>query len=156
PEQRDVPLVGVLVDGVHARPDAVRRDPARRLVEARDVLGVDTAGAAGRDLGDAGIGGQVDVQFAARGAAARLLPPQALEVAAVLRDRVDVVPAPTDRADERVGQPAGAVHRRSDLVGELLPARTAVADGLRRGGRSRGSLLRIVATTARGERENRQ
>src|SRR5205814_971558 len=75
----------------------------------------------------------------------------ALEVAAVLGDGVDVVPAPADLSDQRVGEPAGAVHSGADAVGELLPSRRVSAGGRVRDDRRRRRALRVV-TAPTGER----
>ena len=80
---------------------------------------------------------QVHVELTAGGAAARLLPDEALEVAVVRGHGVDVVPLVPDRADQRVGKPAGAVDRRLDAVGEVLP-----------GGQVRAHELRLAAGAA--------
>ena len=133
-----------------------------RLVEARHVPAVDAARAARRDLRPAGIRAQVDVQLAARRSAAGLLPDEALEVAAVARDGVDVVPLAAELArSSGSGSQPGAVHGRLDPVGELLPAGAVGAVGLRRrdgrGGRllrARPSSLSRAARTAPRSREN--
>src|SRR2546423_4641 len=88
-----------------------------RVGEAGKRALADGSGAV-RDLRPARIAAQVDVQLTA----AVLEPYEADEIAAVGRDRVDVVPLPLDHPVERVRHPAGAVDRRADAVGELLPA----------------------------------
>src|SRR5262249_56343477 len=104
-------------------------------------------GAACRDRGAPRIGAQVHVELAAGGPAAGLLPDEALEVAAIRRDRVDVVPRAADLACERVGQPGGAVDRRLDPGGLLLPARWMGAGRLRfDGGRGGCRLLGLSAS----------
>ena len=131
PEQQRMPRVGVLVDRVEPSRDSVRGELPARVGVARDVPAVAAAGAAGRDLRAARVRTQVDVQLTAGGTAAGLLPDEALEVAAVRRDRVDVVPLAADLALERVGQPAGAVDGRLDPVRELLPPGRVGAGRLR-------------------------
>ena len=150
PEQQRMPRVRILVDRVEARGDAVRADLTAGIGVARDVLAVAAAGAAGRDRRSPRVGAQVDVQLAAGRPAAGLLPDEALEVAAVGRDGVDVVPLPADLALQRVWQPRRAVDRRLDPVRELLPARRVRTGRLRlRRRRRRDGLLRLTA--ARGE-----
>src|SRR5205085_10986198 len=98
PEQEVVPAVGILVHRVEPRPDPVRGYPTSRVREARHVLAVGAAGAAGRDPRHPRIRTKIDVQLSPGRAAAGLLPHEALEVAAVAGNRVDVVPAPADLA----------------------------------------------------------
>ena len=52
----------------------------------------------------------------------RLLPDEALQIASVAADRVDVVPAAADLGRQRIGEPAGAVDVGGDPIRELLPA----------------------------------
>src|SRR5262249_8438167 len=144
-----MPTRGVLVEGVEGRLDPALADRSVRIGVARNVPALAAAGAAGRDLRDARVAAQVDVQLTAGGAAARLLPDEALEVAPVGRDGVDVVPAVADRADQRIGQPGRAIDRRLDPLREALPARQIRADGLpRRCGGSSLRLLRLGGRTA--------
>src|SRR4051794_10399731 len=146
PGVEDVPLVGALVDAVLG--DAEAGDRARRLRvrEARDLDPADLVAAAeegvlaGRHLRRGRVAAEVDVQLAAGGSGARLLPDEALEVAAVLRDAVDVVPAAADLPGQRVGQPGRAIDRRLDAVREALPARAVLARRRHR----RGRCLRVT------------
>src|SRR5215208_6011248 len=83
PREQDVPLVGVLVDGVHRRGNPVRAHGPARVTETWDRLLVLAAAGAARDRRASGIATEVDVQLAPRGAAAGLLPHEADEVAPV-------------------------------------------------------------------------
>src|SRR5439155_796572 len=66
PEEQYVPLVGVLVDGVHGGVDSVQEHVPVRVAEAGDQPLRLAAAGAQRDRGAAGIAPQVDVQLAAR------------------------------------------------------------------------------------------
>ena len=160
PSEQQVPLVGVLVDRVERGRDPLRVVAAARVGEARDRRVVAAALGAARDLRHARVAAEVDVQLTARAVDPdlRLLPDEALEVAAVAADRVDVVPATADLRGQWIRQPAGAVDGRGDPVGEALPARREGAVRLPRGARRRrvrGGDGRSAAAAPRREQGGR-
>ena len=130
--------------------------------EARDLRVPDDAVhglrvLAGRDLRHPRVAAQVDVQLAPRRAGTRLLPYPALEVAAIGRGGVDVVPPAPDDAVERIGHPGRAVDGSVDPARELAPAgeRGGLARRLR-GGPGRRLDRTVAGTAARGKRSRQK
>src|SRR5205807_948782 len=160
PGVEHVPLVGVLVDVVDHRGDSRFAHLPARVAEAWDQLaGVRVGVHALRYANTVRIAAQVHVLLAAGGAWAGFLPYPAHEVAAVLADLVDVVPAAPDHAVEGIRYPRRTVDRRMDAVGEPLPTGAR----LRRAARGRISpdqngvgFGSCTTPTAAGEREHAQ
>ena len=113
-----MPLIRPPVRLVDGRANPVRAYVADRIAETPDGP-VSNGGGTTRNRRPAGIAAEVDVHVAA---ALVAVIEEADEVAAVLADRVDVLPVAADLRVERVRHPGRAIDRGLDLVGEADPA----------------------------------
>ena len=154
PGVEDVPHVGALVRRVDRDGLSPHFLSPHVVAEARDLLPNRLPGdrqgvLAGRDPGGARIAAEVHV-YLLDDSTSRLEPRPADEIGAVRIHGATVEEPPGELSAQRMRKPRRAIHRRIDLVGELLPARSR---GLRADGRRR-LRGRGVGSASRARREH--